>query len=164
MSNKKKAALIRGQARTSEIERKVLEVMDIIISEIDCNSGVYPYNGGSVSKNEVSRRAEIGKTTLFSAKQTSLNEIVNNWLEALKNKRVVKRTLILRGHAERAKAWKAQYLSLAASHHKTELDLLAAQSELEVALVQLAKLQSEKEILLAQLKKAGSNITPLKIK
>ncbi|MBD0679931.1 hypothetical protein [Pseudomonas sp. PSB11] len=158
MTNKyKDAALARGKERTAEIEHKVLAAMDNIMVEIKANDGIYPYNGGALSKNEVARRAGIGKSTFFSPKQVELSFRVDLWLDAIKKKEAVGRIRVRRTYAERIEVWKAKYQALENSHIKTELDLQSAQAELEEELTLVANLKAQNAVLLEQLRKAGAS-------
>lgn len=163
MANKfQDAALARGKERTAGVEHKVLAAMDAITAEIKQNGGFYPHNGGSVSKNEVARRAGIGKTTFFTTKQAELNTRVEIWLDSLKKKETVGRMRVRLSFAERIKAWETKYQDLENAHIKTELDLQSAQAELEEALALFAKLRDQNVALLEQLRMAGaSKVIPI---
>lgn len=164
MSNQfEKAALVRGEARSADVERKVKEAMDAIMTEMKANGGIYPANGGAVSKNEVARRAGISLTTLFSPKQKELGQKVTLWLDALKKKETIGRQRVRRSFVERAEDWKSRYLALQDSHIKTELDLQHAQAERDEAVAEAQRLRDEKAALLEQLRLAGnSKVTPIK--
>lgn len=134
--------------------------MDTIEAEMNANDGIYPMNGGAVSKNEVARRAGIGITTLFSPKQKKLGKKVDLWLITLKKKETVGRERVRRTYAERAEDWKERYLALQDSHVKTELDLMEALAEKEKAVTEAQNLRDEKALLLEQLRLAGAkNVT-----
>ena len=151
------AALARGKERTVEVEHKVLAAMDTITAEIKENGGIYPHKGGSVSKNEVARRAGIGKTTFFTSKQAELNTRVDMWLDSLKKKETIGRMRVRLSFTERIKAWEAKHQDLENAHIKTELDLQSAQAELEEALALVAKLRDQNVALLEQLRMAGAS-------
>lgn len=163
MSNRfEKAALVRGEARSADVARKVKGAMDAIMAEMKANGGIYPSNGGAVSKNEVARRADISLTTLFSPKQKELGQQVSLWLDALKKKETIGRQRVRRTFAERAEDWKSRYLALQDSHIKTELDLQLAQAERDEAIAEAHRLRDEKAALLEQLRLAGrSKVTPI---
>lgn len=163
MSNRfEKAALVRGEARSAEVARKVKEAMDAIMAEMKANGGIYPHNGGAVSKNEVARRAGISETTLFTDKQKELGQQVTLWLDALKKKETIGRQRVRRTFAERAEDWKKRHDDLENSHIKTELDLLHAQAERDEAVAEAKRLRDEKAALLEQLRLAGrSKVTPI---
>jgi len=163
MSNSfEKAALARGEVRSADIARKVKDAMDIIKAELKANGGIYPANGGAISKNEVARRAGISLTTLFSPKQKELGRHVTLWLEALKKKETIGCQRVRRTFAERAEDWKSLFLALQNSHIKTELDLQGAQSERDDAVAEVKRLRDEKAALLEQLRLAGrSKVTPI---
>jgi hypothetical protein len=163
MSNRfKKAALLRGEARSADVAHKVQEAMDAITAEMKANGGIYPLNGGAVSKNEVARRAGISETTLFAPKQKELGKKVSLWIEALKKNETIGRQRVRRSFEERAEDWKSNYLSLQNSHIKTELDLQFAQSERDEATAEVQRLRNQNAALLDQLRLAGkSKITPM---
>jgi hypothetical protein len=158
MSDKyKEAAKVRGEARSAAVELKVNMAMKAIEAEIQINGGVYPQNGGAVSKNEVARRAGINLTTLFSSKQKELGEQVSLWLTTLKKMETVGRMRLRRTYAERAEDWKARYECLKNSHIKTELDLQQAEAEREEVLAEVQRLRLQNEYLLDQLSAAGKS-------
>ena len=163
MSSKdKEAALKRGQARSSKIERKVLDAMTTIEAEMKANGGVYPENGGAVSKNEVARRAEISTSTLFSPKQRALGDRVLQWVEDLEHKAGTGRMRVQRTYAQRAEDWKTEYLAIVDNYRKSELLLQSAQSERDEALALVEKLKAENAAIIEQLKIAGiSKITAI---
>jgi hypothetical protein len=164
-----RAALARGQARSAKTEAQVQQAMSDIVREIKENNGIYPHNGGAVSKNEVARRAGINATTLFSNKQKALGERVKLWLDTLKKKEVIGRMRVRRTFAERADDWKAMYEALKNSNLVTELDLqnaLAEQqntlTERDEARAEAAKLHQENATLRRQLSLVGkSRVTPI---
>ena len=158
MSSKdKEAALERGQARSSEIERKVLTAMTTIEAEIKANGGVYPANGGAVSKNEVARRAEISPSTLFSPKQRALGDRVLQWVEDLEQKAGTGRMRVQRTYAQRAEDWKTEYLAVVDNYRRAELLLQSAQAERDEALALVDKLKAENAVILEQLQIAGAS-------
>lgn len=77
------AARRRGEARASAVEAKVRDAMRLIEGELQANSGIYPANGGGVTKSELARRAGISGATLFAPRQKALRESVDAWLATL---------------------------------------------------------------------------------
>jgi hypothetical protein len=151
------AALKRGQARSSEIERKVLAAMATIEAEMKANGGVYPANGGAVSKNEVARRAEISPSTLFSPKQRALGDRVLQWVEDLEQKAGTGRMRVQRTYAQRAEDWKTEYHAVVDNYRKAELLLQSAQAERDEALALVDKLKADNAVLLEQLQMASAS-------
>ena len=151
-----KAALARGEARSTDVAHKVKDAMIVITAEMKANGGIYPANGGAVSKNEVARRAGISLTTLFSSKQKELGKQVNLWLDTLKKRETIGRQRVRRTFAERAEDWKARYLALQDSHVKTELDLQHAEAEREIAVAEAEHFRTENAALLTKLRLAGA--------
>jgi hypothetical protein len=164
MSDKQRlGALARGRVRTAEIKAKVLKALESIEREIENNQGIYPHNGGSLSKNEVARRAGVGKVTFFTPTQTELNTYVDNWLASLKNKEVIGRARVNASHAERAAAWKQKYEDLAQNHHVSELELQRALAEKDEVLALLRALKVENKKLTLEINRLkGGNVVILK--
>ena len=157
----KEAARLRGEARTAEVEAKVREAMVTIQKEMAGNNGIYPENGGAVSMNEVSRRAKISETTLFSPKQKELGKNVKAWVESLKKKEVVGRMRVRRTVFERSEDWRKKYLALQDTHIATELDLQDAKVQLQYAQQSLSELNNKYDALLDQMRAgAASKVTP----
>lgn len=158
----KKAAQLRGEARSSEVEAKVREAITTIQRDMANNNGIYPSNGGAISMNEVARRANISSTTLFSPKQKELGKFVKLWIESIKKTEIVGRKKVQRSHFERSEDWRKKYLSLQDTHIATELDLQDFKVQLQEAQNSLAELNKKYLELLEQLNSyADSKITPL---
>ena len=159
----KKAAKLRGEARTAEVDTKIRQAILTIQQEMAANDGIYPSNGGAISMNKVARRAKISETTLFSPKQKELGKFVKDWIESLKKKAIVGRKNVQRSHFERSKDWHKKYLSLQDAHITTELELQDAKVQLQEAHQSLADLKEKYSALLEQLhQRTDSKITPLK--
>lgn len=157
----KKAAQLRGEARTAQVDIKVRKAILTIQQEMATNDGIYPNNGGAVSMNEVARRAKISETTLFSPKQKELGKFVKDWIESLKKKAIVGRKNVQRSHFERSKDWHKKYLSLQDTHITTELELQDAKVQLQEALQSLADMKKKYSTLLEQLhQRTDSKIKP----
>ncbi|WP_180126883.1 hypothetical protein [Rhodoferax sp. BLA1] len=157
----KEAARLRGEARTAGVEARVREAMVAIQKEMAANKGIYPENGGAVSMNEVSRRAKISETTLFSPKQKELGKNVKAWVESLKKTQIVGRKKVQRSVFERSEDWRHKYLALQDAHIATELDLQDAKVQLQDAEKALAELKHKYERMLEQMRAgAPSKITP----
>ena len=146
------AARKRGADRSAKVARSVLEAMKTIRREMKANGGVYPANGGAVSKNEVARRAGIHHTTLFSDKQKRLGERVSRWCELLKRKETVGRVRVRRTYAERAEDWETRYRLVATHLDLAELKVQSAESERDDALAKVQELERENAALLDQMR------------
>ena len=146
------AARKRGAYRSAKVAKNVLEAMKTIRREMKANGGIYPANGGAVSKNEVARRAGIHHTTLFSDKQKRLGERVSHWCELLKRKESVGRARVRRTFAERAEDWETRYRLVITHLALAELKVQSAESERDDALAKVEKLEQENAALLDQMR------------
>lgn len=158
-------ALERGAQRTNDVQQRVRKLLAAIEDEMAANGGIYPHNGGALSGAEIARRAGIHPTTLFSPKQRDLGSEVKQWLERIKEGRIVGRGLVRRELAERVADWKALYDGLAQSHRDTELELQQAEVDLEKAQAEIKKLQGVVDRLTKQLGVlSGEKVVPLQNK
>lgn len=150
------AARKRGADRSAKVAKSVLEAMKVIRREMQANGGIYPANGGAVSKNEVARRAGIHHTTLFSDKQKRLGERVSRWCELLKRKETVGRVRVRRTYAERAEDWKARYTLVVTHLALAELKVQSAEAERDDALAKVQELERENAALLDQVRASAA--------
>lgn len=137
--------------------------MRIIKAEMLANQGVYPANGGVLSKNEVARRAGIGLTTWFSPKQRRLGQAITRWTRLISKAPSIapESKTKRRTRTERADAWKAKFEALQDSNLKCELDLQQALAEKDELVEKLHKLQIDFNELQSKLTvEAGSNVIP----
>lgn len=156
------AARKRGAERSAKVVKSVLEAMKTIRREMKANGGIYPANGGAVSKNEVARRAGIHHTTLFSDKQKRLGERVSRWCELLKRKETVGRVRVRRTYAERAEDWETRYRRVLTHLALAELKIQSAESERDDALDKVRELERENAALLDQMRAgAAGKVTPM---
>lgn len=141
----------RGQARSDEVRTTVQNTMMLIAEEVNSNGGIYPHNNGALSLAEVSRRAGIHFTTLFSPKQRTLGTEVKKWLEEIKTSKAIKGTTVRRDQASRLADWKALFAGLQQSHRDTELDLQHTEVELLRVRKELENAHLDNKILRAEL-------------
>lgn len=120
----KKAAHIDGllkhaTSRTELVAAKVAEAMRSIETEIECNDGLYPLNGGRLSRQEVCRRAGIRSSVLDGPchRSTTLPKL-RSWLEAVHKKMILGKRSVRKAVTERADGWKARAEAFA---HQTNL-------------------------------------------
>lgn len=163
MNDKKKdAAKRRGEARTAQIEIRVRAAMADIEKDMTENDGIYPKNGGAISKNEVARRAKISLTTLFSPKQRTLGSEVKTWIDLLKEKKVAGRTRVRRIFQERADDWRKKFHALQDVHRATELELQDSVAELEKCKRDADDLRTKNQLLLEKIRLLGASmVTPV---
>ena len=153
-----KAAEARGAKKIDRTAEKIRAAIELIVSEMNANAGIYPHNGGVVTQAELYRRAEVSETTIYKSQHSDLKKFIANWIVGLKSKEVIGRMRVRRTYAERADDWKARYLALQDHHIITELELQNNQLELE-------KIRSENEALRKLLEhQNGTVIASIKLK
>jgi hypothetical protein len=158
-------AKAQGKQRTDDVQVRVREIMATIEREIVGNEGIYPHNGGALSKAEVCRRANVHPTTLFSPTQRVFGGEVQDWLDAIKKENVTGRLSVRRTLAERQDDWKKLYEGLAQSHRDTELELQQTQADLKKTSDELSMVKRENARLTSTLATFGhERIVPLKAK
>jgi hypothetical protein len=155
----------RGQLRSDDVRERVHSAMKSIEEEMAGNGGIYPHNKGALSAAEVTRRAGVHPTTLFTPKQRELGTYVKNWLETIKTQKVVGRGPVRRELATRVADWMHMFDGLAQSHRDTELNLQQTQADLAKASADLDKVQRENERLQKLLNAAGGRkVVPIRAK
>lgn len=140
----------RGRKRSEHVRITVRAVLSTIEDEIRANSGVYPYNNGSLSSAEIARRAGIHPTTFFTAAQRSLGAEVKAWMKSNAATHVASGP-VRRNLQSRIADWKKLYNGLAQSHRDTELTLHQTLCELAEVRASLKKSLEENEVLKKQL-------------
>lgn len=127
------AAKKRGDKRTKDVQGRVRETMATIEKEMASNDGIYPHRNGALSSAEVSRRAGVHPTSLFTEKLRDLGVEVKTWLANIKAEKVVGSVKVNRTLAERLSDWKGHYEGLLQSHRDTELELQETEHQLAEA-------------------------------
>lgn len=157
----KAAALLRGAKRTAMIAEKVECALATIAHEIAENGGIYPSNGGVVSKDEIARRAGIGENTLYAPAQHATWKRVDDWLDELMppNSEEDHPVSQARTSSQRAAAWKARCRKLEEGRILVELELQQAKAEREEALANASQLRRQVTALQEQLRQTNlSNV------
>lgn len=157
----KRAAQEQGQQRTEEVHSKVRAAMRSIESEIAGNEGIYPGNKGSLSMNELARRAGIHNTTLHGEKYGDLLEEAKAWLERIKSGATIGRLRVRKTLAARVSEWRELYEGLQQSERDTNLALQQKEAELEAAKAELESLRKQVGQLKAQLDAKAGKVVQL---
>jgi len=142
------ALLDHSKSRTKEVVKKIREAMAAIELDIEQNEGIYPFNGGRLTRAEVCRRAGVHKITLQgAAHRATTREMIEVWLKKVKEKMVIGKRAVRKAVTVRADDWHARYLKAAQMTNLYHIqfvslnDLVAKRgariSELEGQLVQL---------------------------
>lgn len=157
----KRAAQEQGQQRTEEVHDKVRAAMRTIEAEIATNEGIYPGNKGSLSMNELTRRASIHNTTLHGDKYGDLLKEAKAWLKGIKSGATIGRLRVRKTLAKRVSEWRELYEGLRQSERDTNLALQQREAELEAANAELESLRGQVEQLKSQLDAKTGKVVPL---
>lgn len=157
----KKAAQEQGQQRTEAVLDKVRSAMRTISAEIAANEGVYPGNKGSLSMNELARRAGIHITTLHGEKYSDLLKEAKEWFERVKSGATIGRKRVRKALATRVSEWKDLYEKLCQSERDTNLALQQKEAELEAAIAELQDVRRQVEQLKSLLDTQAGKVVSL---
>jgi hypothetical protein len=130
--------------------------------EIDANTGIYPYNDGKLTVDELLRRA--GKSPAYLQKNTSkikaLKIDVNAWIKRVKGQAATGAPSVRREVNARVKAANQQLDDIRQHYHEAELQLTRVTAELADATRKIGELEKKNTELLKQL--AGKTVVSLK--
>ncbi len=136
------SASANGAAYAESLLKAAEVMMATIEEEMRSNEGIYPHNGGSLSRAELSRRLALDESTIRK-NHKPLYEAIKVWIAGLSNGSPTNKTQARRSETERAAAWKQQYQDLLASYHVHELDWQEMTAELSDTRVKLNVVKAE---------------------
>jgi hypothetical protein len=151
-------------AKEKHLESKISlqEMMQKIEREIDANAGIYPYNDGKLTVDELLRRS--GKSAAYLQKNTSkvkeLKREVNAWIGRIKGQIASGAPSVRREVNSRVKAANKQLDEIRQNYHEAELQLTRVTAALADATRKIGELEKKNTELLKQL--AGSTVVSLK--
>lgn len=151
-------------AKEKHLESKisVQEMMQKIELEIDANGGLYPYNDGKLTVDELLRRS--GKSAAYLQKNTpkirELKHEVNAWIGRIKGQIASGAPSVRREVNSRVKAANQQLDDIRQAYSESELQLTRVTAELADATRKIGELEKRNTELLKQL--AGKTVVPLK--
>lgn len=151
-------------AKEKHLESKisVQETMQRIELEIDANGGIYPYNDGKLTVDELLRRS--GKSAAYLQKNTpkikELRHEVNAWIKRIKGQVATGAPSVRREVNARVKVANKQIDEIRQNYHEAELQLTRVTAELADATRKIGELEKRNTELLKQL--AGKNVVSLK--
>jgi chromosome segregation ATPase len=158
-----------AQAGTAYAKEKHLEskislqkMMRKIESEIDANVGIYPYNDGKLTVDELLQRAR--KSPAYLQKKTPkirmLKIEVNAWIKRIRAQIASSAPSVRREVNERVKIASKQLDEIRQNYHESELQLTRLTAELADATRKIGDLEKKNTELLKQL--AGNAVVPLR--
>jgi len=151
-------------AKEKHVESKISihEMMEKIEREIDANAGIYPYNDGKLTVDELLGRA--GKSPAYLQKKTpkikALRNDVNSWIKRVKGQIASGAPSVRREVNARVKAANKQLDDIRQNYHESELQLTRVTAELADATRKIGELERKNAELLKQL--AGKTVVSLK--
>ena len=157
MSDDKRICGLRAHAsaRTTAVVAKIQQAMKVISLDIEQNEGVYPFNAGRLSREEICRRAAIKSSILDGpAHRKTTLVMVNSWLKQTKENIAVGRKIVRKLVTKRADDWKQKSELLATQVHLYHLQMVTLQNKLQHANARIKELE-ETEIRLQALVSEG---------
>jgi chromosome segregation ATPase len=135
-------------------------VMQRIEEEIDSNEGIYPYNDGKITVDELLRRA--GKSPAYLQKNTpkikALKAEVNAWIKRIKGQIASGAPSVRREVNERVKKAKKEADEVRQAYAEAELELSRTVADLAKAKQTIGELEKQNTSLLMRL--AGQTVVP----
>lgn len=155
--------LAASKERTVKVISKVKDAMKAMELDIQNSEGIYPFNGGRITVNEVCRRASISNMTLQApSHRDSTKVVVEEWIKKVTVRLTTGAKIVRRAVTDRAEEWKLVHDQIATAYHIDHLTLVNVQSELEDAKTRIKELEQINVTLLEQLKTvSGLNVTPI---
>lgn len=152
MSTKKlapKQLIDYSTRRTEIVVSRLKKAMKEIEDDISSNDGLYPFNGGRLTQNEVCRRALVSNAILQSkGHKLTTKVVVSEWLKTVLDRVARGKRNVRRSVADRVDAWKDAHAKIAQELHLKNLIF-------EEANLRLSKLEEENAKLKAKLKDLG---------
>lgn len=139
-----------GKKRTEIVRRQIHAAMRTIEVELKENGGIYPFNSGRLSRDELCRRAGVGKPTLKGPahKRSTLVE-VNDWLAQVKAEGITGSVAIRKTVTSRAEEFKKALTAMGTNYLKDQLKLIDLEARIR-------ELERENETLRQQLASASA--------
>lgn len=154
------------KSRSSSFVSKLKQAMALIESEVEQNEGLYPLNGGRLTKAELCRRAHVDDQTLQNkTHKATTNKMVDEWIEHVKGKISQGELVVRRAVTERAEHWKREHARIANAYALAELEHNERLIELAALGKENYELKRENDELREMLSRAGSkNIASIRPK
>jgi len=127
--------------RSAAVVTKLRIAMAAIELDIDSHGGVYPFNGGRLSRAEVCRRADVKPITLIGpVHKDGIKVEVDEWREWVLSRIAKGKKSVRRAVTDRATAWKDELHKIANQYHLAELRMVGMAAR-------IAELEAENTIL-----------------
>jgi hypothetical protein len=127
--------------------KKVLAAMKEMEAEIDSNKGVYPYNSGRISQQEVLRRASLSAAALQKSTHEDLRNEVNAWLGRVTKKAITGAKSVRRSVMDRVDETKTDLDRIMQQWAEFELEYIDAQQALSQKNDRIVELERDIEHL-----------------
>jgi len=133
-----------AKSRTADFLRRIEAGKSAIEADVEKHEGIYPFNGGRLSIEEVCRRARIHAVSLHGPlhKDTTLKDL-QRWLDDLLADMAVGKKEVRKAVTQRADDWQQRFLDQANWVHRYHVLEAARLEELRAANVRISQLEAE---------------------
>lgn len=144
MSKTNASLVSNAKSRTAEFLRRIEDAKLAIEMDVEENQGIYPFNGGRLSIEEVCRRARIHAVSLHGPlhKDTTLKEL-HRWLDDLLGGMAVGKKVVRKAVTQRADEWQRRFLDQANWVHRYHVLEATRIEDLRTANARIVELEAE---------------------
>lgn len=144
MSKANSSLSASAKSRTTEFLSRIEAGKSAIEADVEANQGIYPFNGGRLSIEEVCRRAGIHAVSLHGPlhKDTTLKDL-HRWLDGLLGNMAVGKKVVRKAVTQRADEWQRRFVDQANWVHRYHVLEAARIEELRAANARIAELERE---------------------
>lgn len=147
-------------ARKEATARKILDAMREIEKEVDTNGGLYPYNDGRLSQQELLRRAGVNGAALQKPTHSDLRTRTNAWLRQIKYKATIGAKSVRAEVTDRIRAKDEELKRVKQRWAEAELQYLEEQREASEIIAKQSQRISELEEQLASRRSRRLHLVP----
>lgn len=137
-----KGRKIAAQRAAQTIE-KITRAQRVIEADLERHGGVYPYEGGRLSTEEVLRRAGLHRALLQKPRHRALRDQVNAWVAEIKKKQLKGKKVVRKAVTERADRAEDEIAQIRQRWAEAELEFAEQANEVARMTSKCAKLEAE---------------------
>ena len=151
--------------RKAETVKKINTAMETIEVEMDRHHGIYPYNQGRLSQQEVLRRAGLNSTLLQKETHQELHRQVSQWIRRVQKKSIQGASSVRSAVTDRVDEAKSELTELRQRWSEAELKYIDAQETIANQKSRIAELEKQLERLEKQFERSQDRaIIPIRRK